>query len=368
MITHEKPVVLKEGKHNPKDLADLRKKERIWKECDIYADQLKEVFEIENPTLVKTPHFNKKFSDFLAERTKGQTEKLRGNWIYYPWSGLLVHTVSEDEQFALRTNRNKNIITKEEQEILRSFRVGIIGLSVGSNVASALAYGGMANTIKLAEFDSLETTNLNRIRARIDQIGVRKIDVVAQQVYEVNPYADIHYFDNGITKEILEEFVLSDPKPQLIFEIIDSFEMKIHLRSLAREHGIPVVMVTNLGDRLLMDVERYDLDPFTDYFNGRAGSVPEDILNHPDLTDLDKHRYAVKLAGGGKYVPERAIVSVNDIGKTLVGRPQLATTVAISGSVGAYITKRIALGRDLASVSCLIDLDIIFSPTGPFTL
>ena len=368
MIIHSKPIILKEGVHTPKDLADLRSKERIWKECDVYADQLKEVFEIENPTLVKTPDFEKKFPQFLAERTSGQDKNLRGNWIYYPWSGLLVHSVDEDAYFALRTNRNKNIITKEEQEVLRKFRVGIIGLSVGSNVASALAYAGIAETIKLAEFDALETTNLNRIRARIDQVGVRKIDVVAEQVYEVNPYSSVSYFDEGITKEVLEDFVLSNPKPQLIFEIIDSFEMKIHLRSLARKHGIPVVMVTNLGDRLLMDVERYDLDPHTEYFNGRAGSIPADILKNPDITDADKHRYVVMLAGGAKYVPERAITSVRNIGKTLVGRPQLATTVAISGSISAYIAKRIALGRDLPSASWLIDFDAILSPTSQFTL
>src|SRR3989344_3527733 len=357
--TNIQPIILVEEHDTPEDLKQLKESHPIWKESDIFGNQLRELFEITHPTLVGTQDYESQCVAFIQERTAGQDNRLRGSWIYFPWSGRLVHMLGKQEYTQLRTNRNRNLVTQEEQEKLLDFCVGIVGLSVGSNVAAVLSYSGIANTIKLAEFDTLETTNLNRIRARVDQIGMEKIEITAQQVYEINPYAELSFFSQGIDKNVLSQFVLQEPKPKLIFEIIDSFEMKIHLRSLARERGIPVIMVTNLGDRVLMDVERYDLDKNVEFFNGRAGRVPQDMLERPDITSEDKHRYAVELAGV-KHIPQRALDSVQEIGKSLVGRPQLASTVTIASGFSAYLTRKIALGENLPSNSWLVDLDNVF--------
>src|SRR3989344_763684 len=368
MIKISEPIILREGIHALSDLEELRRTQRVWQENDVYPLQLGELFEITHPQLLNSSTFEELRNKFVREKLAGQEKKIQGNWIYFPWSGVLAHGVNEEEYLTLITNRNRDIITQEEQKTLQDFCVGIIGLSVGSNVATALAYGGIARDMKLAEFDTLETTNLNRIRARIDQVGMPKVRVVAQQLYEVNPYMNPVFFTDGLTKENLAQFVLEDPRPRLIFEIMDSFEMKIHLRTLARLHGIPVIMVTNLGDRLLMDVERYDLDPGIEFFNGRAGKVPYDILNKPDIAPADKHRYAVLLAGGAKHIPRRALDSVAAIGKRLVGRPQLGSTVTISGGVGGYLSRKIALKENLRSESWLVDLDTIFGAGSEFKI
>jgi len=353
------PLILFEGHSTLQDLRQLKDSYPIWEELDIYEDQLRELFEISNPKLIGSGDYEKQCAVFIRKHTSNQENQLKGDWIYFPWSGRLVHMLGKEKYTLLRTNRNQNLITKEEQKKLLNFCVGIVGLSVGSNVAASLTYSGIANSIKLAEFDTLETTNLNRIRARVDQIGMRKIDITAQQLYEINPYAELSFFDQGIDKNTLARFVLQDPKPKLIFEIIDSFEMKIHLRTLARQEGIPVIMVTNLGDRVLMDVERYDLDKNIEFFNGRAGKVPQDMLERPDITSEDKHRYAVQLAGV-EHIPQRALDSVNEIGKTLVGRPQLAGTVTIASGLSTYLTRKIVLNEELHSNSWLVDFDQIF--------
>ncbi len=358
-MEHARPIILTEGSYTDSDLIRLRASYPIWKEQDMYQGQLAELFEITHAELINDPAFANKRADFILQCLNGTDGKLLGNWIYYPWSGRLVHTVTEAEYLALRTNRNRNLITAEEQETIRAFRVGAVGLSVGSGVATALAYSGMAKQIKLAEFDTLETSNLNRIRARIDQIGQRKIGIVAEQIYEIDPYAELSFMTAGLQPEVLSEFVLGDPKPQLIFEIIDSFAMKIYLRQMAREARIPVIMVTNIGDRVILDVERYDCDPNTPFFNGRAGQVPNDILTSPDLSTTDKHKYAVALAGVS-HIPQRALDSVAEIGKTLVGRPQLVSTVTIASGFCAYLARRIAL-NDPVQGSWLVSFDDIFS-------
>ena len=359
------PIIFAEGRSTPQDLRQLKDSYSIWEELDIYEAQLRELFEINNPKLVGSGDYEKQCAAFIHEHILNQENQLRGDWTYFPWSGRLVHMLGKEEYNLLRTNRNQNLITKEEQKKLLNFCVGIVGLSVGSNVAASLTYSGIANSIKLAEFDTLETTNLNRIKARVDQIGMRKIDITAQQVYEINPYAKLSFFDQGIDKNTLARFVLQDPKPKLIFEIIDSFEMKIHLRNLARQEGIPVIMITNLGDRVLIDVERYDLNRDIEFFNGRAGRVPQDMLERPDITSEDKHHYAVELAGV-EHIPQRALDSVQEIGKSLVGRPQLASTVTIASGFSAYLTRKIALGENLPSNSWLVDFDNVFTETNAF--
>ncbi len=355
----EKPHILIEDRDKPGDLECLRKSGKTLAESDVYKLQLMELFEVRHPTLIGSKSFTSELEKFIHDRTKDQDKKIRGSWVFYPWSGLLVHMLLEEEYFEIRTNRNRNLVTKKEQEIIRNFNVGIVGLSVGSNVATTLAYGGAAKSMKLAEFDSLETSNLNRIRARVDQIGMKKIDIATQQVYEVDPYADVHIMSQKLDKKSLEKFMTQDPKPQLIFEIIDSFEVKIYLRLLAKKLGIPVVMVTNLGDRILMDVERYDLDPSTEFFNGRAGNVPEEILKHPDVTSEDQHKYAVELAGV-EHIPQKALDSVKEIGKTLVGRPQFGSSVTIASGFSSYFVRKIALGDTSLKGSWLVDLDKLF--------
>ncbi len=355
----QRPVIISEKDSTQANLDALRSKFPIWVERDVYALQLKELFEIDNPTLKHAPEYAEKEAIFIAEHTHGVEGKIWGSWIYYPWSGRLVHMLGKEDYNRLRTNRNRNLITTDEQQKLLTATVGIVGLSVGSNIAPALAYSGIGGSLRICEFDTLETTNMNRIRARVDQIGQLKLEVCTEQLFEVNPFLDIQDFPIALTRDVLSSFVLDGPKPAVIFEIIDSFEMKIHLRALAKKSRIPVIMVTNLGDRVLMDVERYDLDPETEYFNGRAGKIPEDMLTHPDITDADKHHYAVALAGV-EHIPERAMASVAEIGKTLSGRPQLATTVTVAAGFGAYFTKKIILG-DLVSGSWLIDLDKLFT-------
>ena len=355
-----KPVIFEENVQTLEELAQFRKTSKIWKEVDIYESQLKELFEINHPSLIFSPDFPRLQSEFVRQQLSADQTKLLGTWVYFPWSGNLIHTVNEPDYAALRTNRNRDLITLDEQKKLSNCCVGLVGLSVGSNVAAALTYGGIANHLKLAEFDTLETTNLNRVRGKLEQIGMHKIDLLCQELYEINPFLNIYPLPEKIDKKNLQAFVAGHPKPQVIFEIIDSFEMKIHLRALAREQGIPVIMVTNLGDRVLMDVERYDLDKNIEYFNGRAGKVPHDILDKPDMTTEDKHKYAVALAGI-QNIPKRALDSVSQIGKTLVGRPQLASTVIIAGGLGSYLVRKIILGESLPSGSWLVDLDKIFT-------
>lgn len=332
-----KPTILIEGEYSKKGVEDLKK--QAVKTKDIYLAQVAELFEIDNPKIAFTSEFGSKQKEHIS--SLGETELL-GDWIFYPWSKILVHAVNREQYFRLRTDRNKDIINSEEQEKLENFTIGLLGLSVGSGIAVNAAYTGISNSMKIADFDTLDTTNLNRVRARLDQIGERKIDIMAQQVYEINPYADLHLYDKGLNEENIEDFVGGDPKPRVIFEIIDDFKMKIRVRMVAKKHGVPVVMLTNLGDSILIDVERYDTEPDTEIFNGKIGHLAEEILAGKIGKEEEK-KYAIGIVGP-ENIPERVLETVKNIGIEHVGRPQLMSTVSVSGGIGSVIIRRLVLG------------------------
>ncbi|UCH72205.1 MAG: ThiF family adenylyltransferase [Thermoplasmatales archaeon] len=353
-----KPIILREGKYDNKKLEMLKEKHDIWKKRDIYESQLQEIFRILNASLnSKSNIYKKKLSEFINDRKK-PSKKLKGNWVYFPWNGNLIHAVNEEEYFELRTNRNRNLITKSEQKTISAYVVGIVGLSVGNNIATSLAFQGISNTIKLAEADTLETTNLNRMRARIDQIGISKLELCMQQIFEINPYAKIIPFER-ITEKNITKFIESKPKLDVIFDEIDDFKMKVMIRVYAKKYQIPVLMMTNLGDRVMVDVERYDENPDTLYFNSDNKKLQQEILNKKEISKEDEKRYAINLVGIHN-LPQRAIESVKEIGKTLVGRPQLSSTVTISGGIASYLVRRIALKRNLKSGRHIFDLNNLF--------
>lgn len=343
------PLILCDGNYSKDELNKFfGKLPEEREEHDIVRMQLRELFKIDHPGLIYDPSFESERSHFIEQELSKKDSDLFGDWIYFPWSRMLLHTLPEKEVFRLRTNRNKNLITEEEISILSQKTIAVVGLSVGGHFANALAYSAIGGHLKLAEFDTIDTTNLNRLRARLCDVGKPKIAIVAQNIYDINPHAKLSLFSEGLNEENLHLF-LGEPTPDIIFEAIDDFRMKILLRLEARKLGIPVVMLTSLGDNILIDIERYDRRKDLPIFHGLIGDTPEKILTETITPEKEK-QFAIALVGRA-HVPPRAIVSVTEIGKTLVGRPQLASTVFINGGLSAYLARNILLNDPADSYS-----------------
>ncbi len=248
----------------------------------------------------------------------------------------------------LRTNRTNNLITKDEQKRLGSFSAGVAGLSFGNGIALSLVYSGAANNIKVADTDIFETTNLNRVRVGLPSVGEPKTTITARDIYEINPYANVKVFEDGLTEQNLKGFFNDEPKLNVVFDVVDNFAMKVRIRLEAKKAGIPVIMLTSLEDSILVDVERFDIDPDMDIFHGLLGSVTDELLTK-EMTEQDKARYAMAIVGP-EHVSYRNLLSLSEVGKSLVSRPHLYGTVSIVCGLAAYITKRLALGEDMPSM------------------
>jgi len=320
---------------------------------DALSRQIKELFMIENPrfSIDRNSAFSSpEFKNFVKKKQKDF------NHIYFPWSNHIVKCVKEKDYFKLKTNRNRDLITKLEQKKLADFTVGIVGLSVGGNTATALIHNGFSKNIKLADFDKLDTTNLNRVRAKLSDIGVPKIDIIKRQIFDTNPYVKISSFPDGLNRKNLKKFFVGNPKPKLVFELIDDFEMKILLRKEAKKDKIPVIMLTSLGDSVLIDVERYDIEPKVKLFNGKVGDKVLDKILAGNISEQEKHQYAIDIVDV-KNLPAEVKSSIKQIGKTLAGRPQLMSTVTVASGFAVFLTRKIALREKVKSGRTLIKLD-----------
>lgn len=346
-----KPVFVK----SEKELEKLNKRQCKPVFVNAFSRQVKELFLVENPKFSamdkKEVYESKEFKNF---KKKKESQFLH---IYFPWNNHLVKCVREKDYFKLKTNRNKDLITEGEQEKLAEFTVGVVGLSVGANTATALIHNGFSKNIKLADFDELDTTNLNRIRATVSDIGLPKASILERQILEINPFTKISSFNKGLDKKNLKSF-FTNPKPKLIFELIDDFEMKIMLRQEAKKQKVPVVMLTSLGDSVLIDVERYDTEPKTKLFNGKVNEKVLDKILAGSLSEKEKHQLAMDIVGI-ENLPKKVVDSIKKIGATLVGRPQLMSTVTVASGVALLLTRKIALEEKLKSGRSLIKLDEI---------
>jgi hypothetical protein len=304
---------------------------------DIYAIQVAELAE------VRLPGGSARAREaFIADYEAREP----GVWSYYPWLDLALRTLEPEALFELRTNRNRNLVTRSEQGVLRRAHVAIAGLSVGSNVLSALVRHGIGRTFSLADRDNLATSNLNRTPGRLLDVGVPKAQLAARAVWELDPFATCIVYPQGLDDDTVGEFVAGS---DVVFDEVDGFRVKVQLRFMARLHGKPLLMATNLGDTVLIDVERWDrphdgLEPF----NGQLDGVSLQDLMRTGLAPEDVSRFAAQVIGVDN-VPLRALASLPLINRELVGRPQVASTAGVAAGLAAMASRSVLLGAPLRS-------------------
>jgi hypothetical protein len=278
-----------------------------------------------------------------------------GRWVHYPWSGRLVHLLAEDEFRELRSNRNRDKITAEEQRRLRQTTIGVVGLSVGQASAVTLALEGVGGAFRLADFDTLSLSNLNRLRAGTYELGVNKAVLAARQMFEIDPYLDIEIFPQGLGEENLAHFLgEGDDKLDVLVEECDDFFVKVLARHHARRCGIPVIMDTN--DRGLLDIERFDLEPERPLFHGLAGELDPERLR--GLTMKEKVPYVMRIIDATSISP-RLASSMPQIKRTICTWPQLASGVALGGALVADAVRRVLLGQMSVSGRFYVDIEAI---------
>ena len=278
-------------------------------------------------------------------------------WVYYPWRRAVVRLLAPRSFSTLRLDRNRNKLTRAEQARQRSLRIGIVGLSAGHSIAHVLAMEGLAGEIRLADFDNIELSNLNRIPVSVLDLGVNKAVVAARRIAEIDPYLRVVVEPEGITRENLGAFL---DGLDLVIEECDSLHMKFLVREAARDLRIPVIMETS--DRGVLDVERFDLEPDRPIFHGLLGDM--DSTKLAGLSLAQKGPYIIRLIGP-KEASSRGAASLLEVGQTITGWPQLGSEVTLGAATAAAAVRRLGLAGELPSGRVRFDVEEILSALGP---
>ncbi len=270
-------------------------------------------------------------------------------WAYYPWRRTVVSVLGPRAFRRLRLDRNRNKITSAEQDRLGRLTIGVVGLSVGHVIAHTLAMEGLCETLRLADFDTVELSNLNRIPATVLDLGINKAVVAARRIAELDPYSRVEVYSGGLNEGSLDAFF---DGLDLVIEECDSLDMKVRVREEARTRGIPVLMQTS--DRGLFDVERFDSEPGRDLFHGLLGAL--DPQAWAGLTTRDKAPHVMRILEASD-LSARMAASMVEIDRTISTWPQLAGDVQLGAATVAAAVRRFGCGEHLPSGRIRIDLD-----------
>lgn len=318
---------------------------------DEIQSQLEELIKLRNPKLKLTPEESQQK---ITEHLNGIETYQYGIWVYYPWLNKVIHLLDEDEFIEVRTNRNQYKITPEEETILATKTIGVIGLSVGKAIALTIAMERICGELIIADFDVIELSNLNRIQTGVQNFGLKKTVVVAREIAEIDPFLKVTCLHEGLTEENINNFFFPNGKKiDICIEVCDGLSTKIFARQKAKEFGIAVVM--NSSDRGTTDVERFDLNPDLPILHG--------LIDHLDLTlvkqaktNEEKVPYLLPMLGV-ETSSERLKASMLEIESTITTWPQLASGVVFGGGICTDVCRRILLNQFSNSGRYFVDTE-----------
>lgn len=133
--------------------------------------------------------------------------------------------------------------------VLKSACVGVAGAGgLGSSVAVALARCGVGRLI-VADFDVVEPSNLNRQQYFVDQLGLPKVEALAENIARINPYVRLEWHHVRLTPDniptlfrdvqvMVEAFDAADQKAMLVESFCTAYPAR------------PMVVATGLAGHL----------------------------------------------------------------------------------------------------------------------
>jgi len=137
-------------------------------------------------------------------------------------------------------NLEADFFSKHDPKILPIIRQATVGIAgaggLGSTIAVSLARVGIGKLI-IADFDKIETSNLNRQQYFFDQIGKPKVIALLENLKKINPFSEyqIHHIkldENNIPiiyKDVdimVEAFDKAEMKKMLIETWLSHFSLK----------------------------------------------------------------------------------------------------------------------------------------------
>lgn len=138
-----------------------------------------------------------------------------------------------------RYSKNKKMLSDEEQDILLSKCIAVIGCGgLGGNVIEMLARIGV-KSLKLVDFDCFNSSNLNRqILSNEQNLGKFKVEEAKIRVNMINSGIDVTVYKTEFTNENAKD-ILSDC--DIVLDCLDNIKSRLILEKYASIINIPLI-------------------------------------------------------------------------------------------------------------------------------
>jgi len=335
-----------------------------FKELEVNSEN---VFDLAQPTI--TGLFDdlvpgsKLMEEFMTEWEKFQaSESSYGTWVFYRKKNHLVRFVPFFWHRLALLLRNSTLYRDPEmkmewqkiRELFEKQVIAVAGCSIGNNAAHAIAGDIRPLHMKVADYKDYEMHNANRVRLTYADFHRNKALVTAEQINAVDPFMKVSVFSEGVHETNVSDFIAgnksrSEPPVSFVVEETDDPDIKILIRQEARRRGVPVIMVTDMGSAVQLDIRRFDID---NKLPLAACAVSDEELFskrdrwQADLADRNKFfEFAFTLIGHNHLlVPEFKKIILKEEEILFGGIPQLGSTAMMAGGMAAEAIARITLG------------------------
>lgn len=155
-----------------------------------------------------------------------------------------------EPKYTERFNRQIMAFGEVGQQAMATTRVGIVGLGgMGSDIACQLARLGVREFV-LVDNDTIEASNLNRfVGGRHDDVGKTKVDVVAREIWEIDPAAQVTTLQSIFpTEETVDALKTVD----FLWGCVDNDGARLLLNQFAQQYLLPYL---DLGVGLMTDTD-----------------------------------------------------------------------------------------------------------------
>jgi len=184
------------------------------------------------------------------------------------------YSQNADQYYSEAFSRNIGLLTEQEQKKLRNVRVAIAGVGgVGGFHLMTLVRLGVGK-FHIADMDTYEVANLQRqCGAFMHTLGKNKSETMRQKALSVNPHTDIKSFDQGVSKENVDEFLSG---VDVLIDGIEFFSIEIRrlIFSEAQKRGIHVITAGPLGFGTALLIFSPSSMTFDEYFDMCDGMDP----------------------------------------------------------------------------------------------
>lgn len=170
------------------------------------------------------------------------------------------------------TDRNKGIVTDEQQKRISEVLICQAGVGGNSDVVITLTQMGFQR-FRIADPDVFDLSNFNRqLGANIHTLNMNKAKAIADEIRRINPDAEVEVLTEGLTFENVKRFLEG---ADIVIDGLDVSVMRLRkeMFDLARANGQPVFTCPVFGWGAALGIFDPVLSPT---FDEVFGEIPDD--------------------------------------------------------------------------------------------